>query len=479
MAYLRQHPAWLLGLAFLALGLGTRFYRLGWSFSGDETTSFAEADSLLQKPLLLSEYGYADRQGRAQPIGYLLQAATYHLFGTSEIGARTGVALFGAMGIALVVVMTCHLYDTKTAVVLGFLVVLCPWHLGFSQGNRVYSYAFVFASLALLSAAMAWKKNALRWGVVSGVASALAVSSQNTSALIPVALAAFVVLEWLRSRENIPRRSIVGYLIPGLPLLLIAAVLAWTAMHGWAGEQNWGGGSVHTLMGLAYNLTWSVACLACLGWIWAWYKGDAIDRLWATGATVAGIACCVAPFFVAFRHDYVFACSLVFFMLATRALVAVTSIVATHSRFLAVGLSVAVLAFPLPQFISHYKDGNRPDWRAAAECIRQNMQPGDIIAGHTKGPLYYYLHLPIEHVPPPYRAAECISTLSRFHNGTKRVWVVWRVTRDDIPPSVDRWLWEHAVRYARLKEKRFDYHENIVEVYLLQPSGFPDVRPNP
>ena len=213
----------------------------------------------------------------------------------------------------------CHYHPRFRNRFAGLLLLLCPWHLGFSQTNRVYSYAFAFGAVAFLSAAIAWKENKLRWGAVSGLASALAMSSHNLSALIPVTLAVFVLLEWIRSRENISLRAIAGYLLVGLPLLLMAGVLAWAAMHGWAGEQTWGYSSLHTLMGLAYNLTWSIALFAALGWAWAWYRGDATDRLWATGATVAGVACCVAPLFVAFRHDYVFSSSLVFFISLTDA----------------------------------------------------------------------------------------------------------------------------------------------------------------
>lgn len=41
------------------------------------------------------------------------------------------------------------------------------------------------------------------------------------------------------------------------------------------------------------------------------------------------------------------------------------------------------------------------------------------------------------------------------------------MAREELLQEVDQWLWKHGVRMLRIKKKRFDYHENITEVYLL------------
>ena len=49
---MKNHTPWALILAgtFLIAAAATRFYRIDWSFSGDETTTFGEVRNLLEEP---------------------------------------------------------------------------------------------------------------------------------------------------------------------------------------------------------------------------------------------------------------------------------------------------------------------------------------------------------------------------------------------------------------------------------------------
>lgn len=461
--------AWILAGAFLIAAGTSRFYRLDWSFSGDETSTFAEVRSLSEKPFFTSDLQTYDRLPRAHPVAYLLQDATYKVFGQSEFGARTGVAIAGALSVVAIVFLTCLLFGRLSALFVGIMLITWPWHLAHSQVNRHYSYAFLFGSLAILMGALAWQRNRLAWGAASGVASALAVSCHNLTVIIPVSFGAFAVLEWLRRKGPVPPRAIAGYVLFGVPLIAVDIVFAWLAMRGWAAEMDWGYSSAHTLMGLFYNLTWGLAILAVAGTLLAWTSESPACRLFAVIAVALVLMCVVMPHFVSFRHDYVFASSVVFVLLAAHLLARAYEVLAARSRMMAIGVTTTFLLLPLPALASYYQDGDRKDYRAAATYIKEHWQEGDIVAADSPGPMGYYMSAPVRPAHrPSTKPKACIEALENLTHRSKRVWYVCRYAREEPPSWADQWLWQHGVRMVRIKKRRFDYHENITDVYLLQ-----------
>ncbi len=470
--YYWSKTTWIIVCMFFVLAGITRFYRLDWSFWGDEPSTFMQVDLLFEQPFFATQSGEntLGLGGRANPVGYSLQKLVYKFFGKGERETRLGVATAGTLVIALVVLLTSRLYGQFTGLVLGGILLLAPWHLFHSQNQRNYSYAFLFGSIALLAFALAWKENNKKWAMFSGVMSALTVATHSLSILIPVALAVFVISEFLRRKDPLPWRAIRNYLYTGGPLLLILCLWAWIVLWKWAATtQVWGYTSIHTLMGLAVNLNWGIVLTACAGWVWAmWSSDDSTDRLWASVATAAVFFAVVAPLFLAFRHDYVFSSTLAFFMLAARALTQIYESVKKQSRLLAITFAMVFVLFPLPSFVSHYQDGNRHDYRTAAKFISDHSQPGDIfVSSDWTGVLRYYFPFPVTHIPKLHWGAESISHLEQLSSSGKRIWLVSALARQEYPSDVDQWLWKNAVRMLRIKKRRFDYHENITDVYLL------------
>ena len=461
--------ALILAGAFLILAGISRFYRLDWSFSGDETSTFAEVRSLSEKPFFSSDLETYDRLPRAHPVAYVLQIGTYRLFGQSEAGARTGAAIAGTLSIAAIVLLTCLLFGRTSAVFVGVLLVMWPWHILHSQTNRLYSYAFLFGSLAMLTGALAWARNRFAWGAISGVASALAISSHNLTVVVPVSLCAYTILSLFTSKAPFPRRAAAGYAFVGFPLIISACTLGVLAMRGWSGDVGPGYGTVHTLQGLFYNLTWGVSLLALVGWLLAWRSGSQPLRMIAVIAAITMGMCVFLPAVASFRHDYAFAVSASFVLLASHALTEAYHLLRAHSRVLAWGIVGTLLLLPLPSLASYYQDGDRKDYRAAATYIKDHWQEGDLVAADSPGPLGYYM--PVD-VKPAHRPSTepkaCIEALESLARTGKRIWYVCRYAREEPPQWADQWLWQNAVRMLRIKKQRFDYHENVMDVYLLQ-----------
>ena len=464
------HWCWVVTLSFLLAATLTRFYRVDWSVSGDDTSTFAAVRSLLDKPFFLREFQPYDDQPRGVPIGYLLQALTFRLCGADETGARCGTALAGSLAVALCVFAVARLYGLVQACIVGVMLILWPWLLFHSQSHRVYSYAFLFASAAMLAGAASWQRNSLVWGAVSGVLTAVAVSTHVFALVVPVGLAVFVVMEAVRLPTAMRRRAMWGYVAAGLPLLLVSCGLAAWAFSHWPDRKamGWGYTGVHSLMGLAFNVAWSVTLLSAVGWLRAWRQSDATLRMWAAIACVSVAVCVVAPRFVSFRPDYVFPVSLVFFLLATHVLAEAYSALRARSAVVGVGVVAAVLLLAVPSFASYYQDGNRKDYRTAARFIQEHAHGDDLIAADTPGAMAYYLNREVLSVPRPTSAPqECVEALGQLARRGTRIWYVCRLAREEPVSQVDRWFWQNAVRMLRIKQKRFDYHENILDVYLF------------
>ena len=485
----------LVALAMLALGAATRFYRLSWSMQGDEPSSFEEARSLLNRPFFMSQPEKLDRLPRANPLGYALLAAGYRLFGTDEAGARTMPALAGALAVAAIVLFTGWLYGLPVAIIVGGLLLLWPWQIFHSQNNRSYSFAFLLASTAMLSGALAWRGDSRAWAVFSGLTSALAVSCHNTTILVPLALTAFAVSERLRRAGPYPARAVKAFAMVAGPLLALSCGLAYLGLRGWGGDAAEGYSVGHTLLGLAYNLTWPVAALSAIGWFAAWRDQDRTWRILALVALAALATACIAPKLAAsFRHDYLFAASAAFVLLAAKTVAEIARALAARSRALAgdpptryiafagpVAVVLAILALALPSVASYYRDGDRPDYRAAAACIRQHRAPGDLVAGSNSESLEYYLHERVQTVSRPEagQSPRAIDEIQRLTSGGRRLWLVWHYSRNELPEDMDRWLWGRAARLLHHKQKRFDYHENVVDVYLFEPSSLMGVSTSP
>jgi len=465
-----RYGCWVLALSFFLVAALTRFYRVDWSVSGDDTSTFSAVRSLLDKPFFLKEFQPYDDQPRGAPVGYLLQAATFRLCGTDETGARCGTALAGSLAVGLCVFAAARLYGLAHACIVGAMLILWPWLLFHSQSHRVYSYAFLFASGAMLAGAASWKRNNLVWGAVSGVLTAVAVSTHVFALVVPLGLGLFVLIEAVGGRTAMHRRAVWGYVAAGGPLLLISCGLAVWAFAQWPDREamGWGYTGVHSLMGLAFNVTWSVALLSAVGWLLAWRASDATLRMWAAIACVIVAVSVVVPRFVSFRPDYVFPVSVVFFLLAAHVLAEAYLALRSRSAVLGLGVVTGVLLLALPSFASYYQDGNRKDYRAAARFVQEHADAVDLIAADTRGALAYYLKREVLWVPRPTSAPqECVKVLKQLAQSGKPIWYVCRFAREEPAPEVDRWFWRNAVRMLRIKRKRFDYHENILDVYLF------------
>jgi len=470
----KSSTPWLVGLVLLVFAIPTRLYRIDWSVSGDHTTMLNGVRGLREKPFTsLEGLSAGELQSRYLPLSYFLQGLAFDTFGWDEAGSRTGSAVVGAITIALVGVVVSRLYGVVNGVIVGTSLLLCAWILMHHQGNRHYSYALFFGSTSLLMTADAWRKNTWARGALAGLLTALAVGILPVLLLLPCAVAVFMFIEIALRRSSFPRSSMIAYWAVCVPLTVCGmAPFVWFMSTYERSFLDWGSTPWRSVAGLFFNLGFSVAAFAAVGWVRAVSKGDVTERLCAAIAATSLAACLIMPIFGSFKHDYVLPLTLAMFLLASRTVTIMhDAVVQVHGRAFAAAMAAAILLIPLPSLASYYQDGDRKDYRAAANFIRENMREGDIVSADTIGALGYYLDCPVEEasrlVTRPRRSIE---RLTKLISTGRRVWYVLRFSRDDTPLEADRWLWHHAIRMKRIRHKRFDYHVNLLDIYLFNPT---------
>jgi uncharacterized membrane protein len=131
--------------SIFALAVFLRFYRLGdkqlWL---DELLQVIHSSPQRFRELLLA---ITEDRG-ATPLDYLVQHVFVNVLGHSEFGVRFHAALFGALSIPVLYLLTRDLLDRQTAYLASLLYAVYPLHHHYSQEGRPYS---LFTLLTLCS----------------------------------------------------------------------------------------------------------------------------------------------------------------------------------------------------------------------------------------------------------------------------------------------------------------------------------------
>ena len=174
-------------VALVALGLiagGLRFFRLGdYPFAGDELSTIAETQSLLEKhdgPLT----SQLDRLPHLIPLAYLTHALGYRLFGRDEFGSRVLMAILGTGGVVIVFLGLVPVFERWTATTTALLITVWPEHLLQSQENRFYITSWFFATLCMLLGAQAIQRRSAVWMLWACLAATAAVLTHTILILL-------------------------------------------------------------------------------------------------------------------------------------------------------------------------------------------------------------------------------------------------------------------------------------------------------
>jgi hypothetical protein len=461
-------------LAILALAAGLRFYKIGaWSFDVDEIGTLIEDRIAFSGEQYPEEPEYPQQYGRLPkilPLGYAIQHVGYLIFGRSEETSRLLPAILGTATAAAAYLLLRAASGQATALITALLVAMWPAHLLFSQDNRFYSAATLFAFLCMSVGALVQETSrriiplAI---VVLGIAALL--SHTIAGGAYALALAGIFVRSLVTRRAVSPFSAGVlsaGIAVLGLILIFYVLPLA----RNWNATADWGDSPAAALVGTVNRIGWPVVLLALLGAVTTLADSKPANWYWLGCFLALWIVVCLAPLRMVYSARYSLPLALPVFVLAGHAIATIYTLLCTRSRLAAVAWVAASLSLDVPSLLSYYADGSRPDFRGGIQYVVAHWQPGDCVCylGGRKHALDYYASA---NVPNYSLINDPVTKLKELTRTNSRVWVVSPNYRSGPTRDVDRWLYSRFSRETHLEKRRYDYYSYIVDVFLYDGAG--------
>jgi hypothetical protein len=245
-------------------------------------------------------------------------------------------------------------------------------------------------------------------------------------------------------------------------------------VRGWNAGEGWGAGAGHSLLASIYELGWPVALMAGFGAISVVRQRDAQGWYWLAWAGLWAAASMILPLIVVYHPAYVFPLTLGAIVLAGYGAGQVYSHLHRQTPTLGVAWIGVIAALNLPSLLSYYSDGSRHDYRVAAQFIENHWQQGDQVAAVAPGALRRYAEVCQDAVS--LRTWDPLPDLKELSLSPCRLWIVIPSDRPGKPEALRRWLGTQCTQQLEFRPRRYDYRENVVEVYLYTPQNLASSR---
>jgi mannosyltransferase len=433
-----------------------RFYKLGeWSFWGDEMFTVGS-----------KEDGFNYNIAR-QSISLMLIKAVVSFLGTSEWSARLVPALIGVASIPILYFLIRKMFDPAVGLVAVLLLAVSPWHLYWSQNARFYTPLLLFYTLALLTFYLGVEEDRPWYLLVSLIFLGLATKERLIALFfIPVVLGYLMLLKILPFDE--PRglrwRNLALFFLPGLILGLFFAGPYLLNLSGWlAGFGHSNNSPLWILASVVSYVGIPTVCMGTLGAIYSLFKKNRASLLLSLGALIPLLVIMgISPFHYT-ANRYVFISLTSWLILASLAAIELLFQAQKGVKILAVGTLIFLLLDPLGENMLYYRyqNGNRDNWKAAFELIKERKKDGDLVVAANPDLGDYYLQ--------ERTIGLNSSTLARVARNESRVWVVEDMLAQEALPDVHDWLERNteliANLYVHVQARNFK-----MRVYLYDPT---------
>ena len=459
------------GLCWLGLALVLRLVFLSrWSLWGDEAYSYINAIEL--------GAGESSPSLKAYPLFFVLElAALKALTWTSlEFTLRVIPAVAGALAVWVLFVGTRGFLNITERRFLALIAATSPWLLFHSQFARFYSLLLLLCAAATFQFLRALQQDSWRRMAVATILFPLAILCHPTAAmLLAGVLCAGLVSKLISGSPSWRTFAPTGVLFG---IGLVAVLVRWSSVQTTIGyrltHKDPGADSVFDLIqGTVYNLGLAISTLVGIGWLLMWksHRRLAVFILVATGI----------PFVCVFGLAVVGSAVEQRYLIPVVPLLLIPAAVCLRelrdglagARMQATLITSALVLLPfIPGLASHYIDGNRHNLRGATELITEDLRATDMVVAENNFLTGLYLpELPEERLveaPPQFgRGFDNYRTLSRK---AERCWVI--VPAEFLELGGDRaafheWVWQHGKLVRELYEPRWDYHQNRLQVFLV------------
>jgi uncharacterized membrane protein len=443
---------YLLLIIIILIAAGLRFYKLDeWSFWGDEMFTISGREDGFN-------YTFA-----RQSLSSLLIQITVSLLGTSEWNARLVPVLIGIISIPILYFPIRKMFSPAVGLMAVVLLAISPWHLYWSQNARFYIALLLFYTLALIFFYFGLEEDRPDYLLISLIFLGLATKERLLALFFAPVVASHVVLLKVLPFEKpagLRWRNLAIFILPGLVLALFFVGPYLKDLSGWL--AGFGYASNHPfwlLASVTYYVGIPTLAMSVGGALYLLTKKSRAALLLSLGAVIPLlIMISISPFhYTASRYLFISLTSWI--ILAGFAAIELFFQSQKQAKILALAGVLILLLQPLGENILYYsyQHGNRDNWKAAFELIKEHREAGDLIVTTNPELGNYYLQDKIV----SWRKLD----LAQIEANKGNIWFVEDGVAHERYPEIHNWLKSNARLVAN-----FDVHAQaknfVMRVYL-------------
>ncbi len=391
-----RSSVWVVVIVITTAAAVLRLYKLGvWSFWVDEI--FTLQDSTTGGAL-------GQFHGGTYPLSYMLIGASMAHFGINEWSARIVPALFGIVTPATVYLLSRKHFGEGTSIIAAIIIAISPWHLYWSQMARFYTMTVFFATASLLVLHKGLEENRRIHIIVAGLLMALGVLSHYSALLmlagIGVYAALIILLRWEKP-AGLNWANILIYLAPLIVGAIIVGPKAVALLSKYINGHPTGTtftnpikGATYVVVSTAYRVEPAITLLALVGACIGLLRRARGIMLLTCAVLIPLALMTVAGAMTHAENRYAFIILPAAALLAGDVIVLAFQAVRIKNRAVAMALPVALFLPMLQHDVSYFGpvfNGERWNYRTAADYIRDHAHDGDIVYSPMPFPMAYYL----------------------------------------------------------------------------------------
>jgi mannosyltransferase len=376
--YQKYYP--LLIVSFLIIiGTFLRLYHLDFnSFWLDEAaTHVFTQQSIGEYWQLLSSLGEVH-----PPLFYLVEKIILP-FGTSEFLYRLFPAIFGILTIPLFYIIGKKMFGSPVGIIMAALITFSPFHIQYSQDARMYTMLLFITAIALIFYLEAIKSNNLKYWLLFGLASALAIWTHFMAFIIIGTLIIYYIFYLVKEKKS-PKNLIFSIVVIGVLLSPLIFIIKGVFFNRIGSAPTWGYTGdlfiVKSIIVLFSNNPISFfffAILFCLGTVWLFFELREKFYFIFTIVTIS----LVTGFFLSYKMPidpryFIFLLPFLYAIIASSSLPFLQK--ASEKTVIAIFIVLCICVWST-QLYGYYCTPINEDWRAASAFIKNTARTNDII----------------------------------------------------------------------------------------------------
>ncbi|HHI81484.1 MAG TPA: glycosyltransferase family 39 protein [Planctomycetes bacterium] len=371
-----------------------RLYKLGeWSLWIDE------AHTLRDAVLMPLDQFFATSRSR-YPIGFLLLRFLEPLLPSSGEGSQRLVfAFFGIVSVPLLGIVVRSLLGIGPALIASAILCISPWHIYWSQNCRAYSLVLFFSLCAIglfhLGVEQGRKRHffaSLFFGGLAGL------THPSAFLLVPGLLVYLACLKWrcLPKPPCLSGKAMLSFVLPVGISFVIGVVIAFDAFGDFFRAKE--GESFFHLLNTTLHFVRIPGIVAAFGGAYlVWKRQIRGGVLLAALVLVPFLELAFASFFVKATAQYLFFTLPAWAALGGYGAWEITRFLNVRGagrifiRFLPLAMILLDLGAQSHLYF-HYRYGDRPRWREAADYIETHSLETDRIVSTNQPSMEWYLN---------------------------------------------------------------------------------------